>query len=143
MGSHCDDTFPDVMLRGFSLDALMGTARSGGPHTQACSCGCVPNIMSLHEAARERARRREEANSKPTVAEVLQQQQLQLQARPPVPQPPQQQRQESQGQAQGQGQGQGQQQGQRQQQKQQQQQQQPPLLQMVATGLLAEECAPD
>ena len=39
-----------------------------------CNCGCVPNVMGLHEAARERGRRREAAAaaaSRPTVAEYL------------------------------------------------------------------------
>ena len=41
----------------------------------SCDCGCVPAIMSLHEQAKERARRRAEkaaeSHRKPTVAEYL------------------------------------------------------------------------
>jgi hypothetical protein len=41
----------------------------------SCDCGCVPAIMSLHEQAKERARRRAEkaaeSQRKPTVAEYL------------------------------------------------------------------------
>ena len=38
-----------------------------------CDCGCVPNVLSLHEAAKERARRRVAAAAlaKPSVAEYL------------------------------------------------------------------------
>lgn len=65
------------MLRGFSLETLLGTQRAGAlqrsiAHVANCACGCVPNIMSLHEQANERARRREAAAvRKPTVGEVL------------------------------------------------------------------------
>ena len=67
------------MLRGFSLESLLGTNRSVGgtssnAHTNACNCGCVPTVLSLHGAAKERARRREAAAAaaqKPTVASLL------------------------------------------------------------------------
>lgn len=60
------------MLRGFSFNTLLGTQRSGGgSHLPKCDCGCVPNVMSLHDQAKERARRREASARKPTVGEVL------------------------------------------------------------------------
>ena len=62
------------MLRGFGLETLLGTQRAGAlfTHVANCACGCLPNIMSLHEQANERARRREAAAvRKPTVGEVL------------------------------------------------------------------------
>ena len=87
------------MLRGFSFDTLLGTQRKSGigAHIPKCDCGCVPNVMSLHEAAKERARRRaQDAARKPTVGEVLamrdqalqqqQQQQQQQQEQQPVQQ---------------------------------------------------------
>ena len=51
------------MLRGFALDSLFKDAAKGiasNPHAPKCDCGCVPNVMSLHDQARERARRRAE-----------------------------------------------------------------------------------
>jgi hypothetical protein len=68
------------MLRGFGFDSLLGKASA---HNAAdnCNCGCVPNILSLHDAAKERARRRAEAaEKKPTVAEMLAKRQEALQA---------------------------------------------------------------
>ena len=46
----------------------------GSAHKEVdCSCGCVPKIMSLHEQAKERARRREAAaaQQRPTLGEYL------------------------------------------------------------------------
>ena len=58
------------MLRGFGLDSLLGQKTHNT--TPNCQCGCVPNVMSLHDAARERARRREaEAQRKQTLAEYI------------------------------------------------------------------------
>jgi hypothetical protein len=49
------------MMRGFAFDGLFkGTSEA---HKRDCECGCVPNVMSLHEAAKERARRRAEAQA--------------------------------------------------------------------------------
>ena len=51
------------MLRGFALDSLFKDAAKGvssGTHPDKCDCGCIPNVMSLHDQARERARRRQE-----------------------------------------------------------------------------------
>ena len=63
------------MLRGFSFDSLLGR---GGPLTahrssEACDCGCLPSMLSLHEQAKERMRQRDAraATQKPTVAELL------------------------------------------------------------------------
>ena len=62
------------MMRGFSLDSLFrpqhgvifppqhGVSTRRRSSMLSCDCGCVPSMMSLHEAARHRAeRRRKEA----------------------------------------------------------------------------------
>ena len=59
------------MLRGLTAVLSGKAAHSTEPN---CQCGCVPNIMSLHEQAKERARRREAAAArKPTLLEYLSQ----------------------------------------------------------------------
>ena len=56
-----------------TLAAILGGKGSAhASNDPKCQCGCVPNIMSLHEQAKERARRREaEAARKPTLTEYL------------------------------------------------------------------------
>lgn len=69
------------MMKGFAMLSGLPSA-----HKQNnCTCGCVPNIMSLHDQAKERARRREEAAAavkKPTLSEYLAEQRV-----PPLPTP--------------------------------------------------------
>ena len=48
------------MLRGLSLSGLALSGQSKHTGKANCSCGCVPNVFSLHEAAALRARKRQE-----------------------------------------------------------------------------------
>ena len=70
------------MMRGFGLDGLFKEAAKGivappkdEEHKPLCDCGCVPNVMSLMDQAKERARRRtEKAAAKEGNADAEQQQ---------------------------------------------------------------------
>ena len=78
------------MLRGFSLEAMLkgDGLKEQQSHDGGCQCGCVPNILSLHEQAKERARRRKEkeaAAQRPTISEYLQQHQGEVLVPTPPP----------------------------------------------------------